>query len=166
MQQRTFVIFSMFFTDLRRNSISRRVAMLRAWEGAAPSAGGWDAIRPSVRRASISRRKGEGVVDVVVRAVDVDFGKWRVPRSGGVSTGGAFPAGRPDTRYSRRVNSNLHTVIAGSSGLKIHELAVCYTSCTLELQLALHTRCLKSLCLTPRSRSARRRPTTYVFPRN
>ena len=51
---------------------------MRAWEGAAPSAGGWDAIRPSVRRASILRRKGEGVVDVVVRAVDVDFGKWRV----------------------------------------------------------------------------------------
>ena len=47
------MIFSMFLTDLRRSSISRRVAMLRAWEGAAPSAVGWDAIRPSVRRASM-----------------------------------------------------------------------------------------------------------------
>ena len=35
-RQPTLVIFSMFLTDLSRSSISRRVAMLRAFWGAAP----------------------------------------------------------------------------------------------------------------------------------
>lgn len=55
----TLVIFSIFRTDLRRSSISRRVAMLRAPAGAAPSAVGW-AARRSVLRASMavdSRRR-------------------------------------------------------------------------------------------------------------
>lgn len=48
--------------------------MLRALVGAAPSAGGWDAIRPSVRRASMMKDEGVGVeVEVVVGGhVDVD----------------------------------------------------------------------------------------------
>ncbi len=75
-QEHTFVIFSMFLTDLRRSSISRRVAMLRAWEGAAPSTWGWDAMRPSVRRASMVWYEKKGM-EVVVGAVDVDTGKWR-----------------------------------------------------------------------------------------
>jgi hypothetical protein len=38
--ERTFVIFSMFFTDFKRNSISRRVAMFLAFTGATPRADG------------------------------------------------------------------------------------------------------------------------------
>lgn len=51
---RTFVIFSMFLTDFKRMSISRRVAILRAFVGAAPSGEGWAATRARLRRASIA----------------------------------------------------------------------------------------------------------------
>ena len=56
----TFVIFSMFLTDFKRNSISRSVAMLRALGGAAPSVEGCAARRATVRRASmaIDEKKG------------------------------------------------------------------------------------------------------------
>ena len=50
----TFVIFSMFLTDFKRNSISRSVAMLRALGGAAPSVEGCAARRATVRRASMA----------------------------------------------------------------------------------------------------------------
>jgi hypothetical protein len=43
----------MFLTDFSRISISRSVAMLRAFVGAAPSGDGWDAARTRLRLASI-----------------------------------------------------------------------------------------------------------------
>jgi len=46
--RRTFVIFSMFLTDLRRSSISRSVAIFLA-----PQAVGWATARTSERQASI-----------------------------------------------------------------------------------------------------------------
>ena len=49
----TLVIFSMFLTDFKRISISRRVAMLRAFEGAAPSKDGWAVARTRLRLASM-----------------------------------------------------------------------------------------------------------------
>jgi len=49
----TFVIFSMFLTDFKRSSISRRVAMFRALGGPAPSAGGCSTVRARDLRASI-----------------------------------------------------------------------------------------------------------------
>jgi hypothetical protein len=52
-EMQTFVIFSMLFTDFSRSSISLRVAMLRAFGGAAPSAWGCAVRRVSVRRASM-----------------------------------------------------------------------------------------------------------------
>ena len=49
----TFVIFSMFLTDFRRISISRRVAMLREFEGVVPSEDGWATARTRFRLASM-----------------------------------------------------------------------------------------------------------------
>lgn len=43
----------MFLTDFNRISISRRVAILRAFVGAAPSDDGWDTTRARLRLASI-----------------------------------------------------------------------------------------------------------------
>ena len=55
---RTLVIFSMFLTDFKRSSISRRVAMLRAWEGAAPDAWTRVAARTRLWRASMVSEEG------------------------------------------------------------------------------------------------------------
>jgi len=66
---RTFVIFSMFLTDLRRSSISRRVAMFLAPDGAAPTAAGNVAVRASERRASI--------VDILIETAYRTFGHGR-----------------------------------------------------------------------------------------
>jgi hypothetical protein len=59
----TFVIFSMLRTDLRRVSISRRVAMFLAPAGAAPATEGF-AIRSACRESIVVKKKGN-VVGVV-----------------------------------------------------------------------------------------------------
>jgi hypothetical protein len=47
----------MFLTDFSRISISRSVAILRAFVGAAPSGDGWDAARRTLRLASIGDKR-------------------------------------------------------------------------------------------------------------
>jgi len=46
---RTFVIFSMFLTDLRRSSSSRKVAMLRVCTDAVVAVGSAEAVRRTAR---------------------------------------------------------------------------------------------------------------------
>ncbi len=58
------VIFSMFRTDFKRISISRRVAIFLAPAGAAPSTVGFT-MRPRVCRTSIVVNVEEGVVEDV-----------------------------------------------------------------------------------------------------
>lgn len=58
------VIFSIFRTDFKRVSISRRVAMFRAPTGAAPSTEGCT-MRPRVCLASIVANVEESVVEDV-----------------------------------------------------------------------------------------------------
>ena len=72
MYRRTLVIFSMFRTDFNRISISRRVAMLLAPAGAAPSTAGL-ARRPMAWRASIVCGREEDVVEGVRDGAEADL---------------------------------------------------------------------------------------------
>jgi hypothetical protein len=77
----TFVIFSMFLTDFNRISISRSVAILRAFAGAAPSGDGWDATRARLRLASIGDKTMRwGIINWVSSAP-----KDRIPAQDGSS---------------------------------------------------------------------------------